>query len=260
MQYKIVSYTGNKYGNREYHAFLLQFLDKFNSHCRFYQIPYSLAYGSALGCVRNHGFIPWDDDVDVVMKRVDYNRFIETIRNGETIFGKEVRIEIPSVLLKVIDSTCNNYPVHIDIYPLDNVPDSRIRRIVKLVLVQVLKEIIIGRKGVARRGKKKALSTKIRNTIARVISFPFSVDQIRNLYTSICIRDNTSNNRECGCYCAGQYSIGKYHPSTILDRTIYMQFEDIELSIMRDYKLYLTKEFGPDYMTPKTKKGETING
>ena len=124
----------------------------------------------------------------------------------------------------------------------------------------VLKEIIIGRKGVARRGKKKALSTRIRNTIARVVSFPFSVEQIRNLYTSICTKNNLSETRESGCYCAGQYSIGKYHPSTIMDRTIYMKFEDIELSIMEDYNLYLTKEFGSDYMIPKTKKGGTING
>ena len=260
MQDRIVSYTGDKYGNRKYHSFLLQFLGKFDSHCRFYQIPYSLAYGSALGCVRNHGFIPWDDDVDVVMKRSDYSRFIDTIHKGETLFAKECQIQIPSVLLKVFDSTCNDFPIHIDIYALDNVPNGRVRRIVKLFLVQVLKEIIIGRKGLARRGKKKALSTKIRNIIARVVSFPFSVDQIRNLYTSICTKNNLSKTRESGCYCAGQYSIGKYHPSTIMDRTINMKFEDIELSIMEDYNLYLTKEFGSDYMIPKTKKGETING
>ena len=55
----------------------LEVLEEIDRVCRKYDIPYFAEYGSMLGAVRHKGFIPWDDDLDIGMKRADYKRFVE---------------------------------------------------------------------------------------------------------------------------------------------------------------------------------------
>lgn len=57
---------------------LLKFIDNV---CKKYDLNYFLIYGSLLGAVRHGGFIPWDDDLDIVMMRKDYNKLIEVLPN-----------------------------------------------------------------------------------------------------------------------------------------------------------------------------------
>ena len=54
----------------------LEILKVFDDFCRKHDLKYSLYAGSLLGAVRHKGFIPWDDDLDVCMSRIEYDRFL----------------------------------------------------------------------------------------------------------------------------------------------------------------------------------------
>lgn len=53
----------------------LELLERFDEVCRRHRLTYYAYYGTLLGAVRHQGFIPWDDDIDVIMFRDDYERF-----------------------------------------------------------------------------------------------------------------------------------------------------------------------------------------
>lgn len=60
----------------EYKETELKILLAFDKFCKENELRYYLAYGTLLGAVRHKGFIPWDDDIDVVMPKPDYDRLL----------------------------------------------------------------------------------------------------------------------------------------------------------------------------------------
>lgn len=77
----------------KYKELLLQTFKAFDSFCKENDIQYCAAGGTMIGAVRHHGFIPWDDDIDVYMKRPDFDKFI-SLRNQ--LNGTEYEIIDPS--------------------------------------------------------------------------------------------------------------------------------------------------------------------
>lgn len=65
----------------------LNVLKSFDQFCQQYKLRYWLAYGTLLGAVRHQGFIPWDDDVDVVMPDRDYRKMIKLLEKGAQFNG-----------------------------------------------------------------------------------------------------------------------------------------------------------------------------
>ena len=68
---------------------LVSLLQEFDRVCRALHIPYVLFAGTLLGAVRHQGFIPWDDDLDVLMLRADYDRLLaeaSTVLNTDDFY------------------------------------------------------------------------------------------------------------------------------------------------------------------------------
>lgn len=115
---------------------ILKFVDKF---CKENNLKYFLAYGTLLGAVRHKGYIPWDDDIDIIMFREDYEKFVTTFKDvNYKVFATEVNSKYPYPFAKVGDTRTYymeeikdviDTGVNIDVFPLDYLPENRIKDI-----------------------------------------------------------------------------------------------------------------------------------
>lgn len=127
----------------EVQAVTLDILVHIDAFCRERGIAYSLGYGSALGAVRHGGFIPWDDDVDLVMRREEYERFLGEFSDPT---GRYVCLSFeagtyPYPFAKIVDTHTVQQPANmkpvanmgigVDIFPYDTFRGEDTARILK---------------------------------------------------------------------------------------------------------------------------------
>jgi lipopolysaccharide cholinephosphotransferase len=119
-----------------------EILCEFAALCSKEHLYYTLAFGTLIGSVRHNGFIPWDDDIDVMMPRPDYENLLQNqeikiylhSKNLDLIShqtDKEYRLAFAKIYrmdtrLKENDFQEYKYGVYIDIFPVDGVNNSKV--------------------------------------------------------------------------------------------------------------------------------------
>ncbi|MBQ2832651.1 phosphorylcholine transferase LicD [Methanobrevibacter sp.] len=121
----------------------LMILSDFSKICDENDIEYYLIYGTQIGAIRHQGFIPWDDDVDVLLFRKDYEKFLNVMEDNPnekyTIFDSRYNSEyfFQFGRMSLNDTYWAEYwdeqvsfklGIHIDLFILDNLPDNKFKR------------------------------------------------------------------------------------------------------------------------------------
>lgn len=121
---------------REIKQIELEILLSFDQFCKEHNLYYTLAGGTLLGAIRHNGFIPWDDDIDVMMPREDYMRFVELTKHisieenlGILTYENEeynypfLKVYRKNTVAKMIDNM-TSHGIWIDVFPLDTLPSN----------------------------------------------------------------------------------------------------------------------------------------
>lgn len=113
----------------------LETLKHMKSYCEENGIRYYLAYGTLLGAVRHKGFIPWDDDVDLMIPRPDYERLISDYHDDKNQFKlvscfNDKSYHLPYAKIencrtaRLKDGVADSNGIGIDLFPIDGIPDN----------------------------------------------------------------------------------------------------------------------------------------
>jgi len=272
--YNYIFNNGNKFATKNISKFLkkyntfyeiselqtysLEALKAVDALCKKHNIKYFLAEGTLLGAVRHNGFIPWDDDIDICMKRDEYDRFIriaaeelnqdyvldsfETNPNHWTICAKVFLTRNTKFHNKRLEGIALSTSPGIDVFPLDNAPQSkseldRIGNLVKIYRVMLW----------LKTGYSHDYSS-YKRIVLKFLSLFFSVSKLAKKIDSLLRSYNNYDSNELVNYGSLYNPRKECFSSKLFKAQKFVKFEEETFPIPVGYDEMLTKIYG-DYKT-----------
>ena len=252
----------------------LDLFAEFDRVCKKHSLKYVASGGTLLGAVRHHGFIPWDDDMDLMMMRDDYNHlckiapqefkhpyFFQTEETDPGFRRRFARIR-NSLTTGIQKKDINMRPsynqgIFIDIFPLDTVVDdmelynSQCRLSEKYYLISVLLRVLEDFSHFDMKSSIKDWLKYIGHLTIGLLSRHFQWSR-KAFYKSekICQRYNDKNSEFISLLTLDIKSLRHALRKTTMDNIIFSDFEFLKMPIIADYDEHLKHKYG-DYMMMK---------
>lgn len=239
----------------------------FKRFCDENNLMFYLCGGGCIGAVRHHGFIPWDDDLDIFMPRQDYNRLHEIwkykadTKNYSCIVADENLVTKKPFTLVIDNNTTLIKPeqsdidmphgVALDVFPIDGCPTKPFQRKMQMIFA-MLYSLYMAQVVPENHGKIVKIAGKIMLSIVPSKKLRYKLWKFSER--------KMSKYKICDCdyiteLCAGPGYMKNMYPKKAFDSAIEMDFEGYKLPIPVGYDDYLKIAFG-DYMKlpPKDKQ------
>ena len=236
---------------------LLLLVKKFHAFCINNDIYYSIHGGTMLGAVREKGFIPWDDDIDVTFIREEYLKF-EKAYNEKSMAG--IKLSTTGFYPKLIMKRDNRPAVWMDIFIYDYITDNPIFRKYKIARLKIF-NLMFRDQGSLKFTKQNSRGNWLRYLfVSMLVNYGNHTNREKLQRRAYRVMLSFPGNKNWLCR-TNDTIVGmpKIVPGYAMDKYELIQFEDTELMISSYWDEILTVSYGKDYMTPRITTDDQIH-